>query len=163
MLIHNSRLRIPPCYPGNPQAGTLQNISFLNDLRSFFCLPRKEGNACLDTKPVCRIPFIPSISSGPEAFMWLPVGIYKFVKERSVGKALWGIHTAFQKCNRRILSCWSNDARWWLWWPMECHFHFMASHKVADCPPPYPVTKSLWILVPDGDPKLFLELLPNLH
>lgn len=127
--------------------------------QKFLLLTKKRRKCVPDTKPVCRTPLFPSVSSGPEAFMWIPFGIYTFVEEWSVGKALWGIHTALQKCNRRILSCWSNDAWWWfddLW---GCRFHFMASHKVADCPPPYPVPKSLWVLVPDHD----LELLPNLH
>ena len=66
----------------------------------------------------------PSVSSGQEVFMWIPV-------KNCVGKALWRIRTVLQNCSTRIFSCWANDA--WFGWPLRC-LYFMSSLTVADCP-----------------------------
>lgn len=148
LIIQVCKYAPTPSTPGSLRhnAGALQ--SFISSMTSQAASTyQEEGNACLTPNQSARTSSFPSISSGGEAFLGIPVGIFNLLKK---SQAFWGIHTALRNATR-ILPCWSNDAWWWFWWPLGCRFHVLTSYTTADYPsPPYPVTKSLWVLVPHG-------------
>ena len=98
-----------------------QRISVVIEV-SFIHQGKREIHAWRKTSLSETLP--PSVSSGQEVFMWIPV-------KNCVGKALWRIRTVLQNCSTRIFSCWANDA--WFGWPLRC-LYFMSSLTVGDCP-----------------------------